>query len=85
MGKQVYCSTAVAATFGAQQPVGVHQCDTPAHFLVRFSDMNFIPGIWSPDIREAARQRFSWANNLKLLTSAMEGSIAHHHTFAVGR
>jgi sugar transferase (PEP-CTERM/EpsH1 system associated) len=62
MDKTVLASASVAKTFGAELPVGIRPCDTAEDYAAWLASP-VIP----PDIRAAARARFSWRSNIDLL------------------
>jgi polysaccharide biosynthesis protein PslH len=75
MGKGVFASEAVCRTFGQSLPAGLVRCDSEADYL---RILNKGEGIAYPPpeiIREEARKRFSWSNNLKGLADRLDGVL----------
>lgn len=68
MGREVLVSSAVCDTFGRVLPAGVVRCDTPAEFVGHI--LSSSPGV-NAAIRRAARERFSWENNLTMIEEAV--------------
>jgi glycosyltransferase involved in cell wall biosynthesis len=75
MGRKVYVTAAVARTFGGNAPNGLVECATEHQFIHELlMAMNRTPQC-DPDIRRAARERFSWGRNLEVMTNELEWMI----------
>lgn len=85
MGKRVMCSPAVRATFGDQEPKGLAICPDPRDYLREY--LRYSGAEWDPEIRLAARQRFSWSTNLSRLSELFETalSLEKEHALRVRR
>jgi polysaccharide biosynthesis protein PslH len=64
MGKLVYASPVVASTFGEMLPEGVVVCPTSADYVREVRGSAESPVSWDRGIRQRARTRFTWENNL---------------------
>jgi glycosyltransferase involved in cell wall biosynthesis len=78
MGKPAMCSPAVCSTFGQLLPQGVTLCRSADDYVAVFSRLRLnAHRVW-PEIRQNARQRFSWENNLRPLRDAIDSAIHTH-------
>jgi polysaccharide biosynthesis protein PslH len=68
MGKPVLASAAVCRAFGFELPLGVVRCTRPADYWDFVLPQNANA---REDIREAARERFSWAQNMSPLIAQL--------------
>ena len=75
MGKPALCSPAVCSTFGSSLPHGITPCATAEDYVASFTRLRMNVHKEWPDIRQSARQRFSWENNLRPLSDAIDSAI----------
>jgi glycosyltransferase involved in cell wall biosynthesis len=75
MGKVVLASPSVCRTFGANLPLGVVRCDSPADYLLA-------PAISAEQVRSIAVQRFDWKRNLNTIETAVAAAVARPITHA---
>jgi sugar transferase (PEP-CTERM/EpsH1 system associated) len=80
MGKPVYASDAVCATFGWDLPPGVFRCSSAEDYIAAIE--GDAPGsIEGEDIIHAARRRFSWEENLQVVAEEMERLVQERSVF----
>jgi sugar transferase (PEP-CTERM/EpsH1 system associated) len=76
MGKRVLVSPSVASTFGTSLPLGVALCESASDYVREFPGVAELMPSWDPQIRQQARLRFSWEQNLQALTRKLERATA---------
>jgi glycosyltransferase involved in cell wall biosynthesis len=71
MGKRVFASKAIANTFGEVLPCGISVCESAEAWV---GEILGCPGNARADlqIREAAREHFTWADKLQVLRSCLQ-------------
>ncbi len=72
MGRPVFASTAVCATFGKSLPAGVFCCASAAEFVDRVSEACAAKPHCDAGIRAEACRRFSWQEGVELLIDHIE-------------
>jgi glycosyltransferase involved in cell wall biosynthesis len=75
MGKRVFASAEVCATFAPELPHGLTRCDSPAEWVEALCGAIDRPTPFDPSIRAAARDRFSWDRNTGILLDAVEEAL----------
>jgi sugar transferase (PEP-CTERM/EpsH1 system associated) len=83
MGKPVFAAPAVCAAFASDQPYGLISCESPSDFSEAL-DAAVTDGLrLRADVRDKARNRFSWDKNLRVLIDAV--GKAHRRPAAAAR
>ncbi len=72
MRKRVFASTAVCKTFAPELPEGIIPCHSERDFIGAIGACGQPEPSRESKIREAAQVRFSWAANMRLLSSELE-------------
>ena len=72
MGRPVFASTAVCATFGKSLPVGVFCCASAPEFVDRVSEACTAAPHCDASIRAEACRRFSWQEGVERLVERLE-------------
>ena len=74
MGKRVFASHAIAKTFGKTLPYGISVCESAGAFVERILWAAGMPRT-DLQIRETAREHFTWSDNLQVLRSCMQSIV----------